>query len=262
MNTFEDLKKVYKKALKNTKNKIKTAPIIIFLPMIFNIILNISGFLLSTFNTGVGGFNIIGGIISYIIEVIIISAMYSLLYDFAYYGRVSFKYLSSSYMSFFSHLTSAMFTLYIAELVISKALGGMDYKITLGIYALIFIIFNTISEEIFIKGNYGLSQFESSARYLKENFPHWIIMIAIYLLIRSTLLQSTLTDIAIEENLLIQVGGQANFFYSLFSGDLSRILLQTVGFLALGLYTAFRIESFKILDASNPRKRKYGWFDD
>lgn len=243
MNFFEDLKMVYKKAILKTIKSIKTNIGFLTLPLIYSGVIYGINYLnpLRFLNIG-----IFGGFIMALVYAAVLSSYFSMISDVVFYNRINLKYLQSSFTKYFSNIYSVFFITMIARILINN----LTYSIVTLIGVAYFILFNSIQEIIYIRGEQYTDIFTTAIDFMKENFLVWNIPNLIYILL-GYLIYST------------------NIFYSIFNLDvlefsLNQIILTSekmplmIGFhLITGIFVIFRGHLFTILNNSSRRKRAY-----
>lgn len=263
---LQDLQRVYLKSLKNTFKKIGKNPIVLIMPILFSLATN--GFYL-LYTLFLGG-TILDGIIFAIVEALFLSCYFALMSDLIYYDRMSLKYFSSNFTKYFRQVYSVFFIIFIASIIfgqtLASSLGLTPYYV---ISLILYLGFNPLAEEVYIKGNYHINAFEDAFSFMRDNFIHWIIPLVIYLAIGYGIGAVQIPGITISDLIYIPTG---YFDFSLPAGNIETwsvlraaggsILFTVLFSIISAIYAVFRGCLFRILDGSSMRKRSYGWYND
>ncbi|RVU54739.1 hypothetical protein [Anaerosphaera multitolerans] len=252
MNYLNDIGMVYKKAAMETLNRIKKNPIVLLLPFIYSFIFFLINNILSRVGFYTGGSFLMGFIIA-IAYALILSSYFSLLSDLHFYNRISFKYLSSSFKNYFYAIYSAYFILMLINIVG----GSFGYSLYQLVLIVVFVIFNPLSEAIYVRGESYTSAYGYSLNFMKENFIHWLIPLAIYMVV-CQVLGYNFGNI-IQRNIIeVTLGMDVYLSLSIPVHVAIRVLAHTFVIQVItAIYVVFRGELFRILSSSSMRKRQY-----
>lgn len=254
---LQDLQRVYSKSLKQTFKKIGKNPIVLIMPLLFFLATN--GFYL-IYSSLLGG-TIADGFIFAIVEGLFLSCYFALLSDLIYYDRISLKYFSSNFTKYFRQVYSVFFIIFIASIIfgqtIASALGPTPYYV---ISFILYLGFNPLSEEVYIKGNYHINAFEDAFAFMRDNFVHWILPLIIYLAVGYGMGLVQVPGITVSDIVYIPTG----YFdtWSLYPTAMGSLLIRIIFSIIAAIYAVFRGCLFRILDGSSMRKRSYGWYND
>ena len=251
MNYIKDLKLVYGKALEETIIRIKKNPLVLILPLIFSA-------LISLINKFFGSFVSVGSIyVSFLVPVLyalVLSVYYDMLSDVMYYNRLGVSNLNSSFRRYFGPIYSVYFVLIMISWL-SLALFRTNYILNLIMWLAIFIIFNPIVETIYLKDESYLSAYSYCANFMKENFVHWLIPLAIYMGIQALLGFSLVEFITDKAIIVLPVG--RSFSLNILNFGPTYIIKYLLVEILTGFYIIFRGNLFKILSTGTMRKRQY-----
>ena len=242
LNYFNDVVNVNKRAVEESFKILKKNPAAILLPLIFSILFSIAG----RFNYAFYRLGFIGGFIVPIIYSLLLSVLYDLLSNLIYYNRLSFKHLESSMKNYFGPIYSVYFILIILGYVV-PAIG--NFSIQLIIWVAVYIIFNPMSETIYIKEQSYTAAFSYSLDFMKNNFLQWLI--PLILSFAGIYFFGGWQFISDNATLNIPIGVPFGGFGS------SYIIKFLIFELLAGIYIIYRACLFRILSTSTIRKRQY-----
>lgn len=242
MNYLDDIVNVNKKAFREAMGKIKKNPVSICLPMIFSILFfGVDKFKFIFYQLG-----FIGGFIMPLIYAMLMSVLYDLLSNLIYYDKLSFNNLQRSVKNYFGSIYSVYFILILVGYFL-PAINNVTLQII--IWLIIYVVFNPMSETIYIKDQSYTSAYAYCVDFMKENFLQWIIPLIISF--AGMYLFGGLQFIADNAVLNIPLGVE-------FAGFDSSYILKFIVFeLIAGIYIIYRACLFKILSTSTMRKRLY-----
>lgn len=251
MNIVNDIVSVYKKAFTEAKLKISKNPMVLFLPLIFSLIISATGQYSGLLLSGTG---IFGGFIRPIIDALILSILYDMLSNVIYYDRLSFKGLKRAATSYFGAIYSVYFILILVSWIL-RYMGNI-FLLSPIVWIIIFVVFNPISEAVYIKDESYISAFVYSFDFMKKNFIHWMIPVVIFGFILAIMgytpgyYLGTFSQTSI---INIPVGIMPG--YRALGRGIS--LQYFIAEIIAGFYIIFRGCLFKILSTSTMRKRQY-----
>ncbi|SHH45011.1 hypothetical protein SAMN02745245_01363 [Anaerosphaera aminiphila DSM 21120] len=252
MNYLDDIQMVYKKTFSEATKRIKKNPIVLLLPFIYSFAMYVMNYVISVIGIYSGGSFLMGFIIA-IGYALILSSYFSLLSDLHYYNRIGFKNIKSTFKNYFYAIYSAYFIL----MLINILSGAFGYRLSELILIAVFLIFNPLSEAIYIRGESYTSAYSYSMNFMKDNFIHWLIPLAIYMLIVNIF--GYRFGEVIQRNIIeITLGQDVYFSFDMPSIVMIRVLLNTLLVQVItAFYVVFRAELFGVLSNSTMRKRQY-----
>ena len=252
MNLINDLKIVYKKALKETVVRIKKNPIVLILPLLYSLLLSISHNILAMFMGRIMG-NVLIGFLIPIVSSMILSSYFELLSDLNFYNRLGFK----NFIGTFKKNSSSIYSVYFILILISwiVPMFGGNFSLVIILNLILFFVFNSISEAIYIRGEYYTSAFSYTFNFFKENIVHWTLPLVIYLGIYTAIFKAVGFITLISNDIITFNTG---YPVSLF--DLQNIKMMApiiIIELITAVYVVFRGALYQILSTSTMRKRQY-----
>lgn len=252
MNTIDDLKLVYKKALRDLISRLKDNPLFLIVPFIYLVLFQVVNMIFGRYISPMLG--ILGGFITPIIYSLILASYFSVLDDLINYNKIYFKNITTSFKRYFGSVYSA----YIILILISWLTASISQisNLTIFINLILLIVFNCLAETIYIRGEYYLEAYKYSYNFIRENHLLWFIPFLIYLIILRLvgiellyyIFNSNIIDIPIGSVPLIA-----------FSSSINIVLVIKLFIFSVitGVYALFRGVLFKILYKSSKRKRAY-----
>ena len=224
---FKDFLYVYKNSILETFKVLKKRPWIITIPLLARIPINL--FYSFAFNIGILN-NRFSYLIINLVYVIVLSGVFYLYNDSIDRKSISPIRLSDGAVMFMFDIYLVRFIFYILQLVLS--IIDPYRKITGIVILIIYILFNPISELIYLRGISGLGDILLAVEYVTKNWYLWIPHAVLF---------------------------------SLHSDPISLYIFPTLTLdpiwilkgLLLGLYLLFRGVMFKMTYNSNRRKREF-----
>ncbi|MDO5041393.1 MAG: hypothetical protein Q4D95_04820 [Peptoniphilus sp.] len=243
---IEDILAVYKKAMNTTIEKLSKNPVFLIMPLLYSIALS-SALIL------VGGIGFSGvGFIIPIVYSLVLSSYFEILSDLNFYNRISFKSFKSSFTNNFF----TIYSVYFVMMIIKFLTNSLPVKVAVA--AIIYFLFNAISESIYIKGKSYVDAYVYTIDFMKENFIHWSIPVVVYVLIVSTLTQTVgYTIFKLSNNIISSLTGMEVTLLDLVNSSVDQVLRILAIQLITAVYVLFRGSLFTILSSSTMRKRKY-----
>lgn len=210
-----------KYAFKESCRKLKKSYILLLFIIIQSMFSNIKLF-------GLSGAGYIGGIINYLIEVIILCFIVQSLKSIVLYNNVGKKSIENSIQNYFSLLLNTMFAVYIIDLMISILSRGLSLKASFLLNLLVRLLLSAVLELVYIEGTYGFSVINESIEFVSKNILTWGIYALIINLIEMLLtnkLGINAIGLLSETGSIILLSVCDTFFY-LFKGHLFKYLSE------------------------------------
>lgn len=175
MNILKDAIGVNKLSLKNSLKNLKFVPLLAFVIVFFNIIqINLN---MMVFSSPIGN-NIIGRMLLYIIEMMLLSATMSMIYSIIMYNRVTVETITNGFTRYVGPLMNTFFYLYLARLVVE--LTGLEIMLgyfgSLAIAFAFFVIESPLIEEVYLDGQSGIPAISYAFKFIKQNILPWLIV--------------------------------------------------------------------------------------
>lgn len=174
-------------------------------------------------NNNVLNIGIVGnlsGLISYLLDVLVLCFVVQALKSVVLYGNSGKKSIGNSINMFFQPLLSTMFYLYIVNLFVDILVMGADSKGQFIVKFIVRLLTSALLEEVYIGNRHGLNALTSSVKFVIDNLLTYGLCAGIFLAIESVVsikLQASLGNNAIILTLLVAL---IHTFFCIFRGHL------------------------------------------
>ncbi|MDU3688031.1 MAG: hypothetical protein E7G18_05020 [Anaerococcus hydrogenalis] len=193
-----DFLEISKYAFSESVKKIKKSYILFIALIVRSVFEGMKG--LSMLNS-----SYLSSLINYLIEILILCFVAQALRSIVLYNNTGKKSIENSISNFFYLIMSAMFSIYIVELLINNLLSGLDPTI-LNIVSIIFkFLTSAVIELVYIESVYGFSILIDSFNFVKNNLFIWGIYALIYTLVETYLINKLVMNTLIISNEFIFV---------------------------------------------------------
>lgn len=193
-----DFLEISKYAFSESVKKIKKSYILFIALIVRSVFEGMKG--LSMLNS-----SYLSSLINYLIEILILCFVAQALRSIVLYNNTGKKSIENSISNFFYLIMSAMFSIYIVELLINNLLTGVDPTI-LNIVSIIFKFFTSaVIELVYIESVYGFSILIDSFNFVKNNLFVWGIYALIYTLVETYLINKLVINTLVIRNEFIFV---------------------------------------------------------
>lgn len=214
-----DFLEISKEAFFESIKKIKKSYVLLISLIVRSIFEGMKG--LSVIN-----YSYLSSLINYLIEILILCFVAQALRSIVLYNNTGKKSIENSISNFFYLIMSAMFSIYIVELIINNLLGGIDPTISY-LVSIIFKFFTSaVIELVYIESVYGFTILIDSFNFVKNNIFIWGIYALIYTLVEAYLINKLVMNTLVIGNELIYVILLSlwDTIFLLFKGHLFKIL--------------------------------------
>ncbi len=193
-----DFLEISKYAFSESVKKIKKSYILFIALIVRSVFEGMKG--LSILNS-----SYLSSLINYLIEILILCFVAQALRSIVLYNNTGKKSIENSISNFFYLIMSAMFSIYIVELLINNLLTGLNPTI-LNIVSIIFKFFTSaVIELVYIENVYGFSILIDSFNFVKNNLFIWGIYALIYTLVETYLINKLVINTLVIRNEFIFV---------------------------------------------------------
>lgn len=181
---------------------------------------------------GIGFFNqsfgtsLFSSLINYFIEIIILCFIAQALRSIVLYNNTGKNSIENSVSNFFYLVMSAVFCIYIMELVINNLTQVLNPTLRVLILFIFKIITSAFLELVYIENVYGFSIIGESFRFVKNNILTWGVYAVIFTLMEGVLIRQIGLNVLnlSNEAIFIMLLALWDTFFLLFKGNLFKIL--------------------------------------
>lgn len=173
---LRDFKEVTSKALRESYSK-KDKINVLF------IVILVRAFFQNYKYVGMFAGNMVGGLINYFIEAILICFLAQALRSVVVYGNTGKNSISNSISNFISPVLGTLFYVYLVEMVIGLVLPPISFSLYTIIMVLFQFMMSAVIEEVYISGNMGLAAMKNSAKFVCDNILTYGVFSIIYILV-------------------------------------------------------------------------------
>ena len=140
--------------------------------MVFIFVLINTIFENNQFNFGVVG-GTIGGIVNYVIGVIISCFVVQSLVSVVKFGNTGKSSLENAVGNFFGPMIETMFWVYLLEMFVNLLMVNFPIKARIVLTIFIQILLSSIYEQIYLNGRSGINAIVESVNFVKNNILHY-----------------------------------------------------------------------------------------
>ncbi|MGO3018540.1 MAG: hypothetical protein ACTIH2_05235 [Anaerococcus sp.] len=216
---LKDFAQCSKRAFANTISNVKKSYILLLFLLLQSVFESFK-------STGFMGGNYIGGIILYLIDVLIYCFIAQSLRSLVIYSNSGKKSVDSSVSNFFYLSINAMFSVYIINLFVDILTSGLSGNLYFVLMIAMKFLLSAVLEFVYIQQYYGFDIVIQSAKFVINNILIWGVYSLIYVILESFILRylafyrMSMGMEAFEIILLTLF----NTFFLLFKGHLFKIL--------------------------------------
>ena len=210
-----------KYAFSESVKKLKKSYILFIFLVIKSIFEGMKG--LSTLNS-----SYLSSLINYLIEILILCFIAQSLRSIVLYNNTGKKSIENSVSNFFYLIMSAMFSIYIVELIFNNLLSGLDPKISYIANILLKFFTSAVIELVYIDSVYGFTILIDSFNFVKNNLLIWGVYALIFTLVESILINKIVINTLNigSESIYVMLLALWDTVFLLFKGHLFKILSQ------------------------------------
>ena len=170
------------------------------------------------FNIGIVGN--LSGIISYLLDVLVLCFVAQALKSVVLYGNSGKNSIASSINMFFQPLLSTMFYLYIVNLFVDILVMGADSKGQFIVNFIVRLLTSAMIEEVYIGNRHGLNALTSSVKFVIDNLLTYGLCAGIFLAIESIISVKLQTSLGNNILILTLLVALIHTFFCIFRGHL------------------------------------------
>lgn len=170
------------------------------------------------FNIGIVGN--LSGIISYLLDVLVLCFVAQALKSVVLYGNSGKNSIASSINMFFQPLLSTMFYLYILNLFVDILVMGADSKGQFIVNFIVRLLTSALIEEVYIGNRHGLNALTSSVKFVIDNLLTYGLCAGIFLAIESIISVKLQTSLGNNTLILTLLVALIHTFFYIFRGHL------------------------------------------
>lgn len=210
-----------KYAFSESVKKLKKSYILFIFLVIKSIFEGMKG--LSTLNS-----SYLSSLINYLIEILILCFIAQSLRSIVLYNNTGKKSIENSVSNFFYLIMSAMFSIYIVELIFNNLLSGLDPKISYIANILLKFFTSAVIEIVYIDSVYGFTILIDSFNFVKNNLLIWGVYALIFTLVETLLINKIVINTLNigSESIYVMLLALWDTIFLLFKGHLFKILSQ------------------------------------
>lgn len=210
-----------KYAFSESVKKLKKSYILFIFLVIKSIFEGMKG--LSTLNS-----SYLSSLINYLIEILILCFIAQALRSIVLYNNTGKKSIENSVSNFFYLIMSAMFSIYIVELIFNNLLSGLDPKISYIANILLKFFTSAVIELVYIDSIYGFTILIDSFNFVKNNLLIWGVYALIFTLVDTLLINKIVINTLNigSESIYVMLLALWDTVFLLFKGHLFKILSQ------------------------------------
>lgn len=157
---FQDFLEVTGKAFRESFSKFSKIYVAFFVFLVRSIFMN------SRMTSMMGG-GFVGGLINYLLEVLLLCFIAQSMRSVVIYGNTGKKSIVNSVNNFWQPMASTFFYFYLFEMIISMLPVPTDVKLLL--YVVFNFLMSSLLEEVYINGNAGVDALKKSAKFVCDN---------------------------------------------------------------------------------------------
>ncbi|KXA00474.1 hypothetical protein HMPREF3224_00004 [Anaerococcus hydrogenalis] len=168
----------------------------------------------------------LASLINYLIEILILCFVAQALRSIVLYNNTGKKSIENSISNFFYLIMSAMFSIYIVELIFDNLLGGFNPTIAYTLKILFKFLTSAVIELVYIDSVYGFTILIDSFNFVKNNLFIWGIYALIYTLVEAFLINKIVLNTLFfgNEFIFVMLLAVWETSFLLFKGHLYKIL--------------------------------------
>ena len=210
-----------KYAFSESVKKLKKSYILFIFLVIKSIFEGMKG--LSTLNS-----SYLSSLINYLIEILILCFIAQALRSIVLYNNTGKESIENSVSNFFYLIMSAMFSIYIVELIFNNLLSGLDPKISYIANILLKFFTSAVIELVYIDSIYGFTILIDSFNFVKNNLLIWGVYALIFTLVETLLINKIVINTLNigSESIYVMLLALWDTVFLLFKGHLFKILSQ------------------------------------
>jgi hypothetical protein len=161
--------KLYAESLRRIPKGLAKSPWVVVLPMLYGVVANLIGGV-------VAPLGIVGGIIMGLVWTALAASFLYLVAELVDGNGVRMEELPNSWRPYFWPVMNVGFIVWIASMLVGPLLGHVSPGVTLGLFAVLFVLLNATPEVIYLRRSYGgMDILQGSFHFIQENWIEWFI---------------------------------------------------------------------------------------
>ena len=170
----------------------------------------------------------LSSLINYLIEILILCFIAQALRSIVLYNNTGKKSIENSVSNPPYLIMSAMFSIYIVELIFNNLLSGLDPKISYIANILLKFFTSAVIELVYIDSIYGFTILIDSFNFVKNNLLIWGVYALIFILVDTLLINKIVINTLNigSESIYVMLLALWDTAFLLFKGHLFKILSQ------------------------------------